>query len=117
MVAYAERFDLNKLQLNVSSPAIGEEYHADWQRKAHPPLTRQWRTEIPLIVHGVTVGRLIVVGVVDDGPVVSTMSELIEGLRPFEMQLTGLLEDLMPSSQDSDSRIDMSLAGVASSID
>lgn len=93
LVEYADRFDLSQVRLNISSPAIGEEYHAFWERKAHPPLERLWQTEIPLSLRGMCVGRLNVVGGASDGAVVAWMAELIDGLRPFEIQLIALLEE------------------------
>lgn len=92
LVEFAERFDLCIVQLNVSSPSIGEEYHARWERKQHPPLSKLWRTEVPLHLHNLNVGRLTVVGNVSNGSVVRWMSELIEGLTPFEFELQRLLE-------------------------
>lgn len=93
LVEFAERFDLCSVQLNVNSPAIGEEYHAVWERREHPPLQRLWRSEVPLFLGSLAVGRLTVAGTVPAGTVVAWMAELIEGLNPFEMQLTELLEN------------------------
>lgn len=103
LVEYADRFDLSVVQLNVNSPSIGEEYHAAWTRKAQPPQSRTWRTEIPLFQRSLGVGRLTVVGDVGEGAVVTWMAELIEGLRPFEMQLTELLRE--QESDDSSSSL------------
>jgi UDP-GlcNAc:undecaprenyl-phosphate GlcNAc-1-phosphate transferase len=80
------------VQLNVSSPVIGEEYHARWERKEHPPLSRLWRTEVPLRLQNLNVGRLTVVGNVNQESAVGWMSELIDGLAPFEIELQRLLE-------------------------
>jgi UDP-GlcNAc:undecaprenyl-phosphate GlcNAc-1-phosphate transferase len=92
LVEFAERFDLCIVQLNVSSPAIGEEYHARWERKEHPALSQLWRTEVPLHLQNLNVGRLTVVGNVNHGSAVQWMSELIDGLSPFEIELQRLLE-------------------------
>jgi UDP-GlcNAc:undecaprenyl-phosphate GlcNAc-1-phosphate transferase len=92
LVEFAERFDLCIVQLNVSSPVIGEEYHARWERKEHPPSSRLWRTEVPLHLQNLNVGRLTVAGNVNHGSAVQWMSELIDGLSPFEIELQRLLE-------------------------
>lgn len=92
LVEFAERFDVCIVQLNVSSPAIGEEYHALWERKEHPPLSRLWRTEVPLRLQNLNVGRLTVVGNCSTGSAIEWMSELIDGLAPFEIELQRLLE-------------------------
>jgi len=96
LLDYAHRFELSQVQLNVSSPAIGEEYHAVWQQKSTPSPLRTWKTEVPLFVQELCVGRLTIVGSVGQGAVVSWMAELIEGLRPFEFQMITLLEELLP---------------------
>lgn len=93
LVDFAERFDLSLVQLNVNAPAIGEEYHAVWERKAHPPLIRMWRTEVPLFSGKLAVGRLTICGTSGNMSTCDWMAELIEGLKPFEMQLNALLED------------------------
>ncbi|MCA9079367.1 MAG: undecaprenyl/decaprenyl-phosphate alpha-N-acetylglucosaminyl 1-phosphate transferase [Planctomycetaceae bacterium] len=92
LIDYAEKFDLSLIQLNVNSPSIGEEYHAFWERKEHPPLLRMWRTEIPLFHGKLAVGRLTICGTSNDSSACAWMAELIEGLRPFEIQMRDLLE-------------------------
>ncbi len=94
----AKQFDLTSIQLNVSSPAIGEEYHAVWQQKVTTSQLRTWKTEFPLFVEGICVGRLTIIGSAGNGAVVSWMSELIEGLKPFERQMSILLEELLPQN-------------------
>lgn len=96
LLDYAQQFELTQVQLNVSSPAIGEEYHAVWQEKSPPYPLRTLKTEVPLFVRGLCVGRLTIVGSVGNEAVVSWMAGLIEGLRPFEVQLTMLLEERIP---------------------
>jgi UDP-GlcNAc:undecaprenyl-phosphate GlcNAc-1-phosphate transferase len=91
LVEFAERFDLSLVQLNVNAPSIGEEYHAMWERKAHPPLIRMWRTEVPLFSGKMAVGRLTICGTSGNRSACEWMGELIEGLKPFEDQLNSLL--------------------------
>jgi len=87
----AERFDLSSVRLNVNSPAIGEEYHASWERKEHPAASRLWKTEIPLFLGNLTVGRLTVSGAVTDDSPFGHLSEFLESLKPFEEQFHDLL--------------------------
>lgn len=94
LVDFAERFDLCHLQLNVNSPILGEEYHALWQRKSKPSQSRVWHVDLPLQLRGVTMGRLkIAGGIVETGSVLEWMSELLDGLKPFEMHFRELLDD------------------------
>lgn len=97
LVEFAERFDLSLIQLNVNSPSIGEDYHAIWERRVSPPMLRMWRTEVPLLCGPVAVGRLTICGAASGGSACGWMAELIEGLKPFEIQMNDLLEhDLHP---------------------
>lgn len=93
LVDFAEQFDLSLVQLNVNAPALGEEYHALWERKAHPPLIRMWRTEVPLFSGPMAVGRLTICGTSNNRSACEWMAELIDGLKPFERQLKHLLEN------------------------
>ncbi|MBX3440851.1 MAG: undecaprenyl/decaprenyl-phosphate alpha-N-acetylglucosaminyl 1-phosphate transferase [Planctomyces sp.] len=91
LLELAERFDLCTIRLNVNSPAIGEEYHASWERKEHPGAARLWRTEIPLFQGNLTIGRLSASGAVTDDSAFGYMSEFLDALRPFEEQLHAVL--------------------------
>ena len=90
---FAERFDLCSLQLNVNSPALGEEYHAMWERKARPSISKIWHIDVPLQSRGITMGRLRIAGGVNRGPVLEWMAELMDGLKPFEIHFLELLDD------------------------
>ncbi len=107
---YAERFDLTMVDLNVSLPSIGEEFHASWRRPTPLDEESPWQSVIPLVARQVTVGRIRIAGASRGGRVCSWMSELIAGLEPFETQI----QDLM---QEEDSRFspDFDLAGSADS--
>jgi UDP-GlcNAc:undecaprenyl-phosphate GlcNAc-1-phosphate transferase len=65
VVACAAGLDLRSVSLDVSAPAIQEEYHAAWtwggEDDEEDALT-VWRTEIPLRSCGQTVGRIRVTG-------------------------------------------------------
>ena len=93
LVDYAERFDLCGVQLNVSVPTLGEEYHAQWNRKSCPSPRELWKSEIPLNVRGLTVGRLTVSGERSAGSGVACVIDVVEGLKPFQIQMEQLLED------------------------
>lgn len=92
LITYSERFDLSTVQLNVSAPVIGEEYHARWERRGRDDLRTEWSSEIPLIVGELTIGRLIVSGKVCPGrSAIDWMAELVSGLQPFQIQMEALL--------------------------
>ena len=94
LTLFADRFQMDCVELMVNLPMVGEEYHATWRRKSNVEQHDAWRSEIPLIVEGMRVGQIKVVGGVGEGSICEWMSELIGGLRPFEMQLVGLIEEL-----------------------
>ena len=93
LTEFAETFDLHSIQLNVNLPAIGEEYHASWDRRGRPPDSELWHSDIPLVAGNVTVGRLKITGACTEGSVCYWMGDLITGLKPFEAHLIQLLED------------------------
>ncbi len=97
LIAYAERFDLCDLQLNVSAPILGEEYHAQWRRKTCAAPRELWKSEIPLHVGSMTVGRLTVSGERQNRSGVECVIDVIDGLKPFQMQMELLLEDSLTS--------------------
>jgi hypothetical protein len=83
---------LTSIRLNVSSPSIGEEYHATWERKNRDKLaSRSWRTEIPLFLGNLNVGRLVVSGAVSDDSAFGHMADFLDALKPFEEQFLEML--------------------------
>jgi UDP-GlcNAc:undecaprenyl-phosphate/decaprenyl-phosphate GlcNAc-1-phosphate transferase len=94
LTAFAERFEMDVVELMVNLPQIGEVYHASWKRKTNTATHQEWKSEIPLIVQGMRVGHIRVVGAVGEGSICKWMSELIGGLEGFEAELVTLVEDL-----------------------
>ena len=97
LTEFAERFDLCSVQLNVNLPAQNEEYHVSWERRARGGELEEWFTELPLVSHHITFGRLKIRGRCTDGSVCSWMGELIAGLKPFETQMLEILVDRVES--------------------
>jgi UDP-GlcNAc:undecaprenyl-phosphate GlcNAc-1-phosphate transferase len=95
LIDYANRFDLSSIQMNVNLPALNEEYHATWNRRARGPDLQEWSADIPLIAGEITVGRLKISGRSAPGSICTWMGEIIDGLRPFELQMLSLLSDQM----------------------
>ena len=92
LTTFAERFDLNDIQLNVHLPAQDEEYHASWHSKERPREAELWRSDIPLIANDVTVGRLRITGQCSNCSVCAWMGDLIAGLKPFETHMLELID-------------------------
>src|SRR5262245_3334695 len=66
----AAQLQLSSMCLDVSVPALHEDYHARWDRLGSIPDQAQvWRVEIPLSLQGQCIGRLDIQGMRDDVPV------------------------------------------------
>ena len=97
LIDFAERHDLIGIRLNIHLPAYGEEYSAGWKRSALTDHEQQWTCDLPLIAHGIPIGRLRITGILHhDQSACVSISELIDDLKPFETQLLDLLEDEFP---------------------
>jgi UDP-GlcNAc:undecaprenyl-phosphate GlcNAc-1-phosphate transferase len=82
----ARAFDLNlqTVRLDVSAPALQEEYHAHWDRSEEEVEDRLWRAEIPLLVGERAVGSLLATGHLDREPLwtkVAAIWEMTEAFR------------------------------------
>jgi UDP-GlcNAc:undecaprenyl-phosphate GlcNAc-1-phosphate transferase len=79
-------FDLNlqTVRLEVSVPAIREEYHAQWDRFEEQLEETLWRIELPLVVGGRFVGRLLVTGYPDAEPLAAKAAALDRVVESFE---------------------------------
>ena len=76
-------FDLNlqTVRLDISAPALHEEYHARWDRFEEEVEDRLWRAEFPLEMGEQTIGSLLVSGYPDPEPLwakVAALSQMIE---------------------------------------
>lgn len=94
LTSFAEQFEMDRVELLVNLPMLGEEYHATWQTRSSIEHHEAWRSEIPLLIDGLRVGHIKVAGGVGGGSMCEWMSELIGGLRPFEEHLVELIETL-----------------------
>jgi UDP-GlcNAc:undecaprenyl-phosphate GlcNAc-1-phosphate transferase len=81
----ARAFDLNlqTVCLNISAPALHEEYHARWDRFDEEEDNILWRTEIPLMMAERTIGSLLVTGYPDPLPLEEKMATLMQIVDDF----------------------------------
>ena len=94
LTEFADRFEMDEVELLVNIPSVGEEYYASWRSTSKVEQHDAWRSEIPLIIDGQRVGQIKVLGVCGDGSICEWMSDLIGGLRPFEAQLIELIGEV-----------------------
>jgi UDP-GlcNAc:undecaprenyl-phosphate GlcNAc-1-phosphate transferase len=95
LVEYACRFEFTRIRLNVNIPQLHEEFHADWQMQREGNEDAWWSTSLPICVNGVLQARLMIAGLRKDQFDCQTLSDLVEGLKPFETQMIDLIEDAM----------------------
>lgn len=94
LIEYAERFNLCRVQLNVCSPAISEEYHAVWTSRHNKVDFDCWNIEVPLHCRNLRIGSLSIVGKSVRGESnFHWLSDLMEGFEAFELQLNEIIED------------------------
>jgi UDP-GlcNAc:undecaprenyl-phosphate GlcNAc-1-phosphate transferase len=81
----ADDLNLRTLCLDVNAPQLHENYHARWDRfggiQDDPA---QWRTDLPLFLHGQVIGRLVAVGVRDRKSISEKLGCLIEMMEHAE---------------------------------
>jgi UDP-GlcNAc:undecaprenyl-phosphate GlcNAc-1-phosphate transferase len=88
----AFELNLHSARLDVSAPALHEEYHGDWERFEWEEVEggqSLWRVEIPLTHQEQTVGRLRVAGYHDDEPLVDKVAGVVRLMQDFEASLSG----------------------------
>ncbi|MEP3477712.1 MAG: MraY family glycosyltransferase [Fuerstiella sp.] len=94
LTEFAERFNMDAVQLMVHLPQIDEAYHASWKKNSKTDVHETWRSSIPLIVNNMSVGHIHVTGAVGEGSICKWMSDLIGGLEAFEAELIALINDV-----------------------
>lgn len=94
LTEFAERFNMDAVQLMVHLPQLDEAYHASWQKKSNTDVHETWKSSIPLVVNGMSVGQIQVTGAVGEGSICKWMSDLIGGLEAFEAELISLISEV-----------------------
>ncbi len=93
LIEYAERFELSKVQLNISSPVISEEYHAVWNSHHEQEDENSWSMDVPFFSDDKRVGCMSLVGKSLKGESnFHWLADLAEGLHAFEIQFSEIIE-------------------------
>ncbi len=92
VIESAERMCLVEVRLDVNSPAEQEGYHASWEQVVKNERERCWRMEFPLLIAGRPIGRLLIVGHRSENSSCWGIQQLMEMVRPFEIQLLAISE-------------------------
>lgn len=88
----AERLNVHSLRLDVNLPALHEGYHASWVRTTGTEPVELWRTEVPLFVEEMTVGRVEITGARQNGSVSACIGQLAEVLQSLESRVVTLAQ-------------------------
>jgi UDP-GlcNAc:undecaprenyl-phosphate GlcNAc-1-phosphate transferase len=81
------------VRLDVNAPALGEGYHARWDRPVNESdEATVWRAEVPLAAHGRNIGRLEVAGRHDGESAWQKITALAGLVQDFEAAVTHLTE-------------------------
>jgi UDP-GlcNAc:undecaprenyl-phosphate GlcNAc-1-phosphate transferase len=92
MISSAGLLQLCRLRLDVNAPALGEGYHARWDRSHDSEVNMLWRFQAPLALNGRVIGEVELAGRPDEVPVwdkVAAIARLVEEFEPAASLLTG----------------------------
>ncbi len=96
LVEMADRFNLNRVWLDVHMPAEKEGYRGSWQRPTVARHDELWRVDMPLFCGARMVGRLSIEGE-HGGLSVCQLIELLMGVvQPFEERLAAIASKTSP---------------------
>ena len=92
LTVYAARCKLASIRLHLYVPELNEDFHASWRSDQGTSQTHLWTAEIPLVACGAPIGTLAIGGMRPHAQVSVSVSEVIQGLKPFETELVDLVE-------------------------
>ncbi|MFN0199497.1 MAG: hypothetical protein ACKVT0_22325, partial [Planctomycetaceae bacterium] len=90
--ACADQLELSTIELQIDLPSQGEAFHKAQVRQTHPRPSELWQLEFPLRAGEKQVGRVHLVGGAPHESISSGLSQVMMGLRPFEIHFLALLE-------------------------
>jgi UDP-GlcNAc:undecaprenyl-phosphate GlcNAc-1-phosphate transferase len=101
IVEAAPSYGLTKLQLTIHMPRVHEAFYASWRApKASKPVgDSTWRVTQPLMFDGEVVGKLDIVGLVDDHErsTLSQIAQVLDFLEPIEDEVREVKRSLLLS--------------------
>jgi hypothetical protein len=97
----AEELQLRRVRLDVNAPFIGEGYHARWDNWRGEEDETLWRTDIPLVVRGRTVGHVQFFGERDHLCVSEKVAVIAQVVEDIESLVLALAEQKEPAHHGS----------------
>ena len=89
----AEDLQLRSVRLDVNAPFIGEGYHARWDNWQAGEDETLWRTDIPLVAKGRTVGHVQIFGERDHLCVSEKVAVIAQVVEEIESMVLALVEE------------------------
>ncbi len=98
LTEFAAQSNLQSIRLDVSLPALHEEYHARWDRPHATDEVRDlWATTVPLMAGGQLIGRLEIRGRRDDVPVCDKILQVARFVENLERTAAAALPASSPT--------------------
>lgn len=94
LTEFAELYELDGVDLMINLPSFGEEYHGTWKTRSAVEHHEAWRSDIPLVIDGVRAGHVRLIGAAAEGSFCNWLNAVVDGLRPFEDELRGIIQQL-----------------------
>ena len=95
---FAQRFDLQSVQLDINIPSIHEEFHASWTRRRLSAANHSWRLGIPISSPTQVLGRVLISGEESGTSAFLAVADICEGLKQFEVDVVKYYETMLPPS-------------------
>lgn len=98
ILAWDTLLHLSSVRLDVNAPALGEGYHARWDR-GHGAAEDEdilWHTQLPLTVKGRTIGKLEISGRRDGQSIGDKIALVAQMLQDFEENVSLLTDGSVP---------------------
>ena len=92
LTVYAGSCGLSSVQLHLCVPELNEDFHASWRSERWPNQQQVWTVELPLVARHGAIGSLAICGFLSQEQVSVSVSEVIQGLKPFETELVELVQ-------------------------
>ena len=100
LTIYATSCGLASVRLHLYVPQLNEDFHASWKSGLEASQPHLWTAELPLLAHDGPIGTLAIGGVLSRQQVSISVSEVIEGLKPFETELVELVQVALANADD-----------------
>ena len=97
LLEQTDRYHLTSVYLDVNHPALREDFTAKWVSGAPSDARKAWKTELPVVCDGMTVGWLRVAAEHTGDRAADRIADLMATLTEFEKELIDLLETHLPA--------------------